>query len=359
MKQALFVKKEKDTFIDTISKPAINNTNHTFQTSEMSQTFQLKQSLLGDLGDVIPLAKKDSVILAENVIKKDAVFYDIGDWKQFFIQYQKKTNIDMSCIVKRNELLYKRNLELKQKLDFMQTQIEVMRSKDLEKEERLLKKKNAIPQTIRDSITEKEFKETLQIVKQNHFVASRKKAALLLLYVTGLRVSSLLKIKIKHIEEFLKKGETFLDLINKGKEKHLLMLSDKSRELLKQFADLFYILMKDKNQEQFLFTTIVKFDKPINRSSFDSELNQVLTKASHKFNKHIRTHSFRASLISDFLKSTLVDIVKEIVGHKDIKTTLQYKKENFDNSQIKKIYQNLDIERSLNHSIPQDKSNHR
>lgn len=144
----------------------------------MSQTFQLKQSLFGDLGDVIPLAKKYSVIIAENVIKNDAVFYDIGDWKQFFIQYQKKTNQDMSCIVKRNELLYKRNLELKQKLDFMQTQIEVMRSKDLEKEERLLKKKNAIPQTIRDSITEKEFKETLQIVKQNHFVASRKKAAL-------------------------------------------------------------------------------------------------------------------------------------------------------------------------------------
>ena len=48
------------------------------------------------------------------------------------------------------------------------------------------------------------------------------------------------------------------------------------------------------------------------------------------FSKHIRTHTFCASIITYFLKSTPIDVVKEIVGHKDIKTTLQYKRGNIE-----------------------------
>ena len=103
--------------------------------------------------------------------------------------------------------------------------------------------------------------------------------------------------------------------------------------------------MKDKNREQFFFTTQNTLDKPINRSSFDTELNHILIKASQLFDKHIRTHSFRASIITDFLKSTFIDVVKEFIGHKSIKTTLQYKRGQLNEVEVKNIFHNLDLQR--------------
>lgn len=70
-----------------------------------------------------------------------------------------------------------------------------------------------------------------------------------------------------------------------------------------------------------LFTTQVCFSKSIDRTSLEKELNAALTKASEMFRKHIRTHSFRATLITNYLQRTPIDIVKDVIGHRDIKTT--------------------------------------
>lgn len=84
--------------------------------------------------------------------------------------------------------------------------------------------------------------------------------------------------------------------------------------------------MRDKDDNQYLFTTQVSFDKSIHRASFDNKRYTVLIKASHELGKHFRINSFRATLITNYLKDTPIEIAKEIVGHKDIKTTLQYKR---------------------------------
>ena len=61
-------------------------------------------------------------------------------------------------------------------------------------------------------------------VKNEHYVPSRKKAALILLYITGLRVSNLLLLKIHNIEDLFEKGSTTIPLIKRGSNKHLLAL---------------------------------------------------------------------------------------------------------------------------------------
>ena len=129
-------------------------------------------------------------------------------------------------------------------------------------------------------------------------------------------------------------------------------MSKTSKELLKSTHNNFFQLIKNKQDQQYLFTTQVYFDNPINRSSFDTEINRVLIKAScifSTFNKHIRSHTFRASIITDYLKSTPIDVVKDIIGHKDIKTTLQYKKYkrgSIDQVQLNKILTAFDKQRS-------------
>ena len=239
------------------------------------------------------------------------------------------------------------NIELQNQINFLEQEARINQSKRLLKEERALKRKNAVTQKLRDSINETEFHGIIELVKQNGFVASRKKTALFLLYVTGLRVSNLLKLQIKHINDLLDKGKTVISLIKRGSKPHPITLSKRSHEMLKELLPNFTILMTDKDRESFLFTTQKDLQKPINRSSFDTELNAVLVKASDRFHKHIRTHTFRASIITDYLKDTPIDVVKEIIGHKDIGTTVNYKRGSVGDIQMKDVLKKLDKQRAL------------
>lgn len=299
------------------------------------------------------LTKNDQGAVAKQIEAfKQVVIHDylesyIGNPRGFFERFTKETMGHLNTIIKQNYTLYQQNLDLKKQMNFVESELQFAKEERLLKAERALKRKNTITQKMRDSVDEEEFKTILEIVKQNHFVASRRKTALLLLYVTGLRVSNLLKFEIKHIQELLDKGETNIPLIKKGNKRHHILLSDKSRKWLQQYSKNFTLLMFDKDRDSYFFTTQSRLDKPINRSSFDHELNQILAKASEKFSKHLRTHSFRASMITDFLKSTPIDIVKEIVGHKDIGTTLQYKRGGIDAIQMKSVLKKLDFDRSI------------
>ena len=63
---------------------------------------------------------------------------------------------------------------------------------------------------------------------------------------------------------------------------------------------------------------------------------------SYMFRKHIWTHSFRATLITNYLQKTPIDIVKDVIGHKDIKSTALYKTSKLDREQFQKVLKELD-----------------
>ncbi len=106
---------------------------------------------------------------------------------------------------------------VRQEIDFMKEERE---RKQLLKD----KRSNAKKLQLRESITEDEFFLILDSVKNDHFVSSRKKAALILLYLTGLKVSNLLLFRIDHVNDLFDKGSTTISLIKRGSNKHLRQL---------------------------------------------------------------------------------------------------------------------------------------
>lgn len=256
-----------------------------------------------------------------------------GRWVKEFLYFMEQTTKEFKTLKEQKNVLLTQNHNLYlQKIQLMTSLGSVKQEIDFMREERerkqLLKDKRVNAQKLqkRDSITEDEFFHILDSVKNDHFVPSRKKAALILLYVTGLRISNLLLLKIHHINDLFDKGSTTIPLIKRGSNKHLLSLSQKGKQIIEKYHSSFLCLMADKNRDGFLFTLKVNLEKAIDRTSFDHEINNILIKASQVFHKHIRTHSFRASIITDFLKRTPIDVVKQVMGHKDIKTTFQYKR---------------------------------
>ena len=201
---------------------------------------------------------------------------------------------------------------------------------------------NATKTPIRETIQEDDFFFILGLVKHSNFVGGRKKSAMILMYLTGLRVSNLLFFTVRHAMQLLETGETTIPLIKRGPQRFSIRLSDQGKVLVKKYHTLFMTLMANKELSMPLFTTQVCFEKPIDRSSLDREIYIVLTKASEKIGKHIRTHSFRGTIITNYLKKTPIDVVKDRVGHKDIKTTALYKRGKLDKEQLKLVLKRLD-----------------
>lgn len=52
--------------------------------------------------------------------------------------------------------------------------------------------------------------------------------------------------------------------------------------------------------------------------------NNLLKPYGEKHKLKLQTHSFRISLVTELLKSSDVNVVKDIIGHKNISTTLRY-----------------------------------
>lgn len=317
-------------------------------------------------GEALPvslvLTKNDQSIeaLTINQFKIRAIREYAGNWQQFALPFLQETKSNFNTIIQgqknaeisaknaeisanqRYQSLFEEHMRLNQTMEKVNREMEYMRNEREAREKAKEQRKNAQKGPLRESIEEEEFYEILELVKHKGFVASRKKAALLILFVTGLRVSNLLLLKVKHLKQLINEGTTQVSIIKNGPQRFPLTLSSKGKELLKENHKHFFALMEDKKDDQFFFTTQVNFEKAIHRASFDNEINNVLKNASEKLGKHLRSHSFRATLITNYLKETPIELVKEIVGHKDIKTTLQYKRGNIEPLMLKKVLERLD-----------------
>ena len=280
-------------------------------------------------------------------IRKQVVSEYCGDWGEWFMGWKRKQTDDSERIF--NELLESRRLnsDLSAKVDFLTSEAQI--NKDIRIKRALAKAKrdSAAKLPSRDSISREEFDIIISLIKTNRYSCCRRRFAMALLYVTGLRVSNLLVFTVRHIKSLTNSGSVEISLIKKGSARHKITLGEQGLELLNSFSKDLKILCKDKSVSDRLFTSKDNFSKPIARQTFDEELNKVLIEVSSLTGKHIRTHSYRASLITDLLISKVpIDEVKEIIGHSDIKSTLTYKRSRLTDGQVESINKTLDKTRS-------------
>lgn len=122
----------------------------------------------------------------------------------------------------RHQDLYEVNLELRKSVHNIEREAEMQRIARETSEQRRNKRKNAIKAPIRETIDEQEFLQILELVKRQSFVGARKKCGMIILYLTGIRVSNLLVFSVRHTKELLEKGETTIPLIKRGPKRFLI-----------------------------------------------------------------------------------------------------------------------------------------
>ena len=238
--------------------------------------------------------------------------------------------------------IYHAHQEILREVIILRERAEAIEREKNEKEAKKLKKKQAKKQELRQTVSPQEFEHIITLVKGRGNAAPRRRLALVLLFLTGLRVSNLLLFKVQHAADLMEKANTNIPLIKGGESRYPLRLSAKGRKMLLRFKDDSACLKQGKTADMHLFTANKEPQKPIARETFDKELNFILVQASAQFEKHLRTHSFRATFITQLLKYSPIDEVKELIGHKSVTTTMDYKRSRLTTRQMDKMLAKLD-----------------
>lgn len=144
------------------------------------------------------------------------------------------------------------------------------------------------------------------------------KAMFMTIYGGGLRVTELVKLKVKDIDSkemriFIKDG--------KGERDRYTILSDENLKILREY----YLKYKPKNTEGYLFPSDNKSKKAhADRNAVERAFTK-LCKKKCKINKKVTVHTLRHCFATHLYESgvELVNI-QELLGHASIRSTIDY-----------------------------------
>ena len=158
----------------------------------------------------------------------------------------------------------------------------------------------------------------------------RDKAALELMYATGMRVSEVINLKMDDVNM----GVGFVKCFGKGGKERIVPFGRLAKESISQYLDKSRPELLRKKVSNFLFLT--RLGKPMSRQSFWKIIKKYAKAENIK--KNITPHTLRHSFATHVLeRGADLRILQEMLGHADISTTQIYTHVN--KERLKSIHQ--------------------
>ena len=148
-----------------------------------------------------------------------------------------------------------------------------------------------------------------------------------LLYVTGIRVSELINIKLQDIDQSNHK----IKITGKGNKQRIVMYGKKCQELLDQYLKIRFNFLKENNDYLILGVK----GKKINDRVIRNIINDYSKKAG--INLRISPHTFRHTFATHMLNEGAdLRSVQELLGHENLSTTTIYT--HVTNERLRQVY---------------------
>lgn len=188
-----------------------------------------------------------------------------------------------------------------------------------------LKKENRLPEIL----TLEEIKKIIDSF--DHSPLNRRNQLIVkMLIATGARISEILNLEIKDLENF---NYEFIKVFGKGSKYRLIPIYKNLEIDIKEYIDKYRNQLKNHNKNYLLFPGI-------RRENFW----KILRDAAKRVNieKEIHPHLFRHSTATLMLENGAdIKMVQELLGHASISTTEIYT--HVEKSTLKKIYENIKL----------------
>ncbi len=171
----------------------------------------------------------------------------------------------------------------------------------------------------RDGVTSKIFKNLLAECKLHSFIGKRNRLVFYLLWLTGCRINELMGFKKNNWQDLIETGRTEL-YEPKIKQSKTIIITEAKKNLFKTW----------KWAEEFFFeyptSPLLRTEKgrPLHNIYAISYYNKLLKEKGLQEGLLLRTHSFRVGLITDLIQTVDCNVAKDVIGHKNILTTLKY-----------------------------------
>ena len=244
--------------------------------------------------------------------------------------------LGFGVVFKQNEELIKSNRQLvetlyKMELSFKEVsdELNIQKQDRYEKQERKMKRALRIAQTKREAITQEIYQKIQELTpnKNATYTVARMRMAFCLLVITGVRISELLPITKKQIQDLFSHGWIKIDRLKRGPSNHKAFLSKEGKSVLEAHRKDAEVLFGNKEEEHFIFSNQNTPQKPLRRETFTITINKKLHEISEQIEEkpNITSHSFRAGYITSLWKDTGdIEFVRQVIGHTTIETTKCY-----------------------------------
>ena len=185
------------------------------------------------------------------------------------------------------------------------------------------KKIRSLPHYLKTSEIDKVLDNTNEVT----LYGERNKLIVELLYVTGLRVSELVNIKLKDIDKYNKS----IKILGKGSKERIVYYEDNCSKLLDKYLNNTRKEL-DKNSSEYLLLN--KFGNKLSTRMIRNILNDLTIGTSiEQIYPHMIRHTFATTMLNN---GADLMTVKELLGHESINTTSIYT--HVTNEQIRKVF---------------------
>jgi integrase len=242
----------------------------------------------------------------------------------------------------RNEELLKSNEQLKQQLDEVLKELNIINQERQEKATRKEAWANRKRLPKRDSMTAEIYKELIKAAEGPTYIQVRTRVALCILAVTGIRINELLPLKVSQLETLFKENWIAIDRSKRGPSNHKAFLTKEGKKIIEDRQKDFQLIFLIKEPDSYLFTSEANHNKPLGRVVLTKDVNKVMHQVSNQLpgKPNITSHSFRIGYITQLWKDSKdIEFVKQTIGHRNLDTTSAYVNQLSDQERQKRIDQ--------------------
>lgn len=242
----------------------------------------------------------------------------------------------------RNEELLKLNDQLKQQLDGVLKELNLIKQEREEKEARKQARASRKRLPKRDPMTRESYKELIKAAEGSTYINLRTRIALCILAVTGVRINELLPLKVRQLKTLFEENWIAIDRSKRGPSNHKAFLTKEGKKIMHDRQKDFQLIFLMKEPDSYLFTAESNHYKPLDRVVITRDINKVMREVSNQLpgKLNITSHSFRIGYITQLWKDSKdIEFVKQTIGHRNLDTTSAYVNKLSDQERQKRIDQ--------------------
>ncbi len=165
----------------------------------------------------------------------------------------------------RNEELLKSNDQLKQQLDGVLKELNLIKQEREEKEARKQARASRKRLPKRDPMTRESYKELIKATKGLTYINLRTRIALCILAVTGVRINELLPLKVRQLKTLFEENWIAIDRSKRGPSNHKAFLTKEGKKIIHDRQKDFQLIFLMKEPDSYFFTAEANHYKSLDR----------------------------------------------------------------------------------------------